>query len=343
MIPTQKTKPKVPLLTAFAVALGIFIVDTLSPFEFAVAVLYVFAVLIAATYLDRRSVVVAAAASTALTVLSLLLVHGPRFPDTAILRAAMGLAAIGITTFLALQNMSANERLGAAQRQRANLARFFSPQIVDELAEMDKPLSLTRHQPAVVLFVDMVGFTEYCTRLAPEEVIAFLRDLQALLSKCVFSHNGTIDKFLGDGLMAVFGPPLPSSADATNAARCVLEILDSIANWNTRRLKSGEEKIRMAVGVHHGPIVQGDIGSENMLELTVVGDTVNVASRVEAFCRTLDFDLLVTASFIDALHAEGSGELAQMFADLGHHELRGRAEPIHLYGIIGLCPDLTMR
>lgn len=333
MIPAHKTRSNLPLLTAFAAAVGVFVVDTFSPFEFAVAVLYVFVVLITATYLGRRSVVAAAAGCGLLTVSSLVLVHGPRFSDTAILRAAMGLAAIGITTFLALQNMSANVRLGAAQRQRANLARFFSPWIVDELAEMDMPLSFTRHQPAAVLFADMVGFTPYCSRLAPEEVIAFLRDLQARLSKCVFYHNGMIDKFLGDGLMAVFGPPLPSSADATNAARCALEILRSIANWNIRRLQTGDEKIRIAIGIHHGPIVQGDIGSENRLELTVVGDTVNIASRVEAFCRTLGFDILVTASFIDALHVEGSDDLAQMFADLGDHALRGRAEPIHLYGI----------
>ncbi|UPJ48519.1 adenylate/guanylate cyclase domain-containing protein [Bradyrhizobium sp. 200] len=332
MIPANKKRPNHPQLTAFALALGIFAIDTLTPFEFAVAVLYVFVVLVSTIGLNRRSVMVAAAGSTALTILSLVLVHGLRFPDAAILRAGMGLAAIGITTFLALENISANERLSASQRQRANLARFFAPELVDEVAEMDTPLSLTHYQPAAVLFVDMVGFTAYCARLAPENVIAFLRDLQALLSKCVFSENGYIDKFLGDGLMAVFGVPLPCSTDATNAARGALKILHSIADWNKRRLQSGDEEIRMAVGIHHGPIVQGDIGSESRLELTVVGDTVNIASRVEASCRTLGFDLLVTASFIDALHAEGSGDLARMFADLGHHALRGRAEPIHLYG-----------
>jgi len=333
MIPVNKNKPKPVLLAAFALALGIFFLDTFTPFEFAVAVLYVFVVLVSTIGLNSRDVRAAAAVSTALTILSLVLVHGPRLPDAAILRAAMGLAAIGMTAFLALQNISANERLSASQRQRSNLARFVAPQLVDELAEMDTPLSLTHHQAAAVMFVDMVGFSAYCARLAPDNVIAFLRDLQALLSQCVFTENGYIDKFLGDGLMAVFGAPLPCSIDATNAARGAFKILHSIADWNKRRLKSGDEEIRMAVGIHYGPIVQGDIGSESRLELTVVGDTVNIASRVEAFCRTLGFDLLVTASFIDALHAEGSGDLARMFVDLGHHALRGRAEPIHLYGI----------
>jgi hypothetical protein len=97
----------------------------------------------------------------------------------------MSLAAICITTFLAFKNISTNERLRAAERQRANLARFFSPQRVDQLMEIDTPLSVARRQPAAVLFVDMVGFTAYCCKLTPDEVIARLRDLQALLSASV--------------------------------------------------------------------------------------------------------------------------------------------------------------
>jgi adenylate cyclase len=317
---------------AYTMAIVIFVVDTLSTFEFAVAVLYVVVVLIAATYLGRSQVLVTALGCAFLTIVSLVLVHGPVFPNTAILRAVMSLAAIGITTLLALQNMSANNRIIVIQRQRANLARFFAPQLVDELAEQDAPLSITRQHPAAILFVDMIGFTAFCAKLSPDEVIAFLRDLHALLSKSVFSQQGIIDKFLGDGLLAVFGPPLPGPTDATNAARCGLDILQSVASWNAQRLQLGEEAIKVAVGIHYGPVVQGDIGSENRLELTVVGDTVNVASRVEAYCRATGFDMLVTTAVLDALRVEGSNDLAQTFADLAEHVLRGRSEPVHLYG-----------
>ena len=98
--------------------------------------------------------------------------------------------------------------------------------------------------------------------MTPGEVIALLRDLLALLSKCVFSQHGTVDKFLGDGFAAAFGLPLPSPADATNATRCALEILRSIDSWNERCHRSDDGAIRVAVGIHHGPIVQGDIGSD---------------------------------------------------------------------------------
>jgi class 3 adenylate cyclase len=321
-----------PLLVG-APALGIFVFDTLSPLHFAVAVLYAVVVLIAATYCRRRGILITAAACAALTLLSFDLTHGMHLSGTAPIRCVMSLAAISITTFLALKTLTAKERLKETERHRANLARFFSPRLVDHLMEIDTPLSVARCQPATVMFVDMVGFTAYCSQMAPEAVIATLRELLALLSAAVFAHNGTIDKFLGDGLMAVFGSPLPSPLDATNAARCALDIQQSIERWNERRALSGDAPIRVGVGIHYGEVVHGDVGSDRQLELTVLGDTVNIASRVEACCRTLDAAVLVTAAFIAALYAEGSKDLAERFADQGHHTLRGRAEPVHLFGL----------
>jgi adenylate cyclase len=322
-----------PPFVAGALAVGIFIIDTIAPLQFAVAVLYVVVVLLAATYFKRRGVLMAAAGCAVLTVLSYLLVHGDTVAGAAPLRSVMGLAANGITTVLVLKNLSANERLRETERERANLARFFPPQLVDQLVQVDTPLSIARYQPAAVLFADMIGATAYASGKTPDAVIAMLRELLALLSEAVFSHHGSIDKFMGDGLMAVFGPPLPSSRDATNAALCALDILQAIDRWNERRQRSGDAAIRVAVGIHHGDVVQGDVGSDKQLELTVVGDAVNIASRVEAHCRALDAALLVTGAFVEALRAEGSVDLAERFADEGQHLLRGRTEPIHLYSV----------
>jgi adenylate cyclase len=328
----MRTPSLVPF-TAGALAIGIFIFDTVSPLQFAVAVLYAVVVLIAATHCRRPGVLMTAGACVALTVLSFHLAHGWHLRGTAPIRCIMSLAAISITTFLALANLTAKERLKETERQRGNLARFFSPHLVDHLMEIDTPLSVARSQPAAVMFVDMIGFTAYCSGMTPEAVIAMLRDLVALLSASVFAHHGTIDKFLGDGLLAVFGSPMPSPLDATNAARCALDILQSVDRWNERCGRSGDGAIRVAVGVHHGEVVHGDIGSDRQLELTVVGDTVNIASRVEAYCRSLDAAVLVTGDFVATLHAEGSKDLAEQFADQGHHVLRGRAEAMQLFGV----------
>ena len=213
------------------------------------------------------------------------------------------------------------------------MARYFSPQRVEQLLEIDTPLSVARHQPAAVSFVDMVGSTAHFSQMAPDAVIDILRDLLALLSASVFAHNGTIDKFLGDGLMAVFGAPEPSAVGATNAARCALDIQQSMDRWNERCDRTGDAAVRVAVGIHHGDVIQGDVGSEKHLELTVVGNTVNISCRVEAYCRSLEAGVLVTRAFVDSLYAEGSDNLAAAFCDEGHHTLRGLSEPVHLYSM----------
>jgi class 3 adenylate cyclase len=322
-------------LSAICLVIAIFVVDTFVRLEFAVAVLYVVVVLIMSMSRDRSAVILAGLGCSALTVLSLVLVHRMAFPDAAILRASMSLAAIAITTILTLRNLSAGERLAVIESQRKNLARFFSPQLVDELAAIDTPLSVTRNQPAAVMFADIVGFTDYASNRSPEEVIALIRDLQSILGSRVFANNGMIDKFLGDGLIAVFGLPHPGAHDVADAVQCALDILREVDRWNRQRTRAGEQPLRIAVGIHYGHVVQGDIGGESRLELTVVGDTVNVASRVESHCRNLGFDLLITAAVIAELHAEGSVVLAERFVDLGLHTLRGRTTPISLSGLRG--------
>jgi class 3 adenylate cyclase len=318
---------------ATAVAGGIFLTDTLSSLQFAVASLYVIVVLLAAHRRDRRAVVITSAACALLTILSYVLMHGFAAERAAPLRCGVSLVLLLTTTILVLRNLSAEERLKQIERERTNLARFFSPRIVDQLVDVDVPFSVARSQCAAVLFVDMIGFTAYSSGKSPDVVIGFLRDLLRLLSDAVFSHHGSIDKFLGDGLMAFFGPPLTGLRDATRAAECALEIVTSIDLWNRDRSAAREPTVRVAVGIHYGEVLQGDVGSDRQLELTVVGDTVNVASRVEAYCRHLDANVLVTGEFVQALLKEGSRELARRFADEGMHQLRGRAAPIHLYSV----------
>jgi class 3 adenylate cyclase len=311
------------LPVAAAIAVGIFLIDTLTSLHFAVASLYVIVVLIAAHDLHRRGVVITGVTCAFLTVVSYVLMHGFVVDGAAPLRFVVSLVSILVATFLVFRNVSANLRVKEVERERVSLARFFSPKIVDQLVGIHTPFSFARRQPATVLFSDMVGFTAYSSGKPPDVIISLLRDLLQHLSEAVFSNHGSVDKYLGDGLMAFFGPPLASLRDATNAAVCVLEIVKSIECWNEQRARCNEDAVRVAIGVHYGEVVQGNVGSEKRLELTLVGDTVNIASRVEAYCRTLHASVLVTGEFVEALLAEGSRELTKAFADEGFHVLRG--------------------
>jgi adenylate cyclase len=155
-------------------------------------------------------------------------------------------------------------RQAVAARERANLARYFSPRIVDALAQADQPLNTVRHQPVAVLFADVVGFTRLSEQQAPEEVIALLRDLHGRLEAAVFEHEGTLDKYLGDGVMATFGTPTAGPRDAANALACGRAMLASVAAWNRARTSAGAAPVRLSVGIHHGDVVLGDIGSSSL-------------------------------------------------------------------------------
>ncbi|TNE35071.1 MAG: adenylate/guanylate cyclase domain-containing protein, partial [Alphaproteobacteria bacterium] len=185
-----------------------------------------------------------------------------------------------VAGILALNSWRANRllvRQADAMRGRANLARHFPPNIVDTLAQSDQPLGAVRAQPVAVLFADIVGFTRMAEGETPERIVEVLREFHARMEAAVFENKGTLDKFLGDGLMATFGTPETSPDDALNALRCAQAMHNHMRDWNYFRQKDGQAPIRLSVGVHYGTVVLGDIGSERRLEYAVLGDVVNVA------------------------------------------------------------------
>ncbi len=198
-------------------------------------------------------------------------------------------------------------RHAAVERERANLARYFSPNVVDQLSHNDEPLKQVRTQEIAVLFVDIVGFTAYAADKAPEEVIATLRGFHAAMEREVFRHHGTLDKYLGDGLMATFGTPSSGPSDARNALDCARAMIAALQAWNEERLHGGEPAIRAGFGLHYGPAVLGDVGA-NRLEFAVIGNTVNIASRLEALTRPLDVTLIASHELVAKARAEGGDD-----------------------------------
>ena len=148
-----------------------------------------------------------------------------------------------------------------AERERGNLARYFSPKVVDVLAERDEPLGRVRRQAVGVLFADLVGFTTLAEDMTPEEVMAMLRAFHGRMEDEVFRHGGCLEKFIGDALLATFGVPDVGTRDATDALACARGMLAALAAWNRERAGQGLPPLRMGVGLHYGQVVLGDIGS----------------------------------------------------------------------------------
>lgn len=217
------------------------------------------------------------------------------------------------------------------ERERSNLSRYFSPTMVEELSNNDEPLKQIRTQNVAVLFVDIVGFTSLSANRDPRDVIAMLRQFHGLMENCVFSHGGTLDKFLGDGLMATFGTPVIGDKDATNALVCVQAMIAGMQGLNAHRLAEGEPELQASFGIHYGPVVMGDIGA-NRLEFAVIGNTVNVASRLEALTRPLAVQLVIS----DDVHQQIQNESGVQTPELTSlHCKEGQA-------IRGLDHDITV-
>jgi len=222
-----------------------------------------------------------------------------------------------------------------AEAERTQLARYFSPNLVDELANADRAVGAIRRSEIAVLFADIVGFTRLSEAIGPEETIALLREFHVRMQAAVFAHRGTLDKYLGDGLMATFGTPLTGPRDAANALAGAREMAAAVARWNDERRAAGDAAIEIGIGVHWGAVVLGDIGGENRLEFATIGDTVNVASRLEALTRELGVEIVASDDLVRAMRSAVASPQADAlmagFVRGDAQQLRGRSAPVEIH------------
>ena len=227
-----------------------------------------------------------------------------------------------------------DRRRAAAERARSNLARYFSPNIVELLAERDEPFGAVRRQTVAVLFVDIIGFTRMAEAMAPEEVVEMLRQFHERMTAEIFATGGTVEKYIGDAIFALWGLPNADAEDATNALRCAHGMIAALDRWNTKREALGEKPIEIGIGLHHGPAVIGDVGSEHGLSFTVIGDTVNTASRLQALTRTFNAPFVISDHVVAAVRSlvtDDVGRLVEGLEDRGEQILRGRSGPVRVW------------
>jgi adenylate cyclase len=222
----------------------------------------------------------------------------------------------------------------AAERARNNLSRYFSPNLVEMLAARDEPLGAVRRQTVAVLFADIVGFTSMAEQMMPEAVVRMLREYHERMTALIFACGGTIDKYIGDEIFAVFGVPEATVEDAANALKCADMMLMALECWNEERETRGEPRLAIGIGLNYGPAVLGDVGSEHSFSFTVIGDTVNTASRLQRLTRSLETPLVVGNALVEAVNSGGSNNaaaLASQLRDRGEQALRGRSGAVKIW------------
>ena len=216
---------------------------------------------------------------------------------------------------------------------RASLARYFSPNVVDALASAGEAGMAARRHPVAVLFADIRGFTRLSEAVGPEATIELLTEFHQRISRIVFEHRGTLEKYIGDAVMATFGTPSRGADDAGRALQCAWQLADETYRWSRERAKRGCAPVHLGIGVHYGEAVLGSIGDAQRLDYVVVGDTVNVASRLEHLTRAIDVELVASDGVVGRIREEGSlvGLRLEQLKPGGEVHLTGRMQPITIW------------
>jgi adenylate cyclase len=195
--------------------------------------------------------------------------------DLQFLIAFGGIAAIGI------KNSRFAEQIQREAMVRSNFERYFAPNVAAEIAQQQQAVKLGGDKrPVTVLFSDIRGFTTMSETMSPDAIAGLLSDYFTEMVDIIFSHGGTLDKFIGDAIMALWGAPIPHEDDADRAVSAAMGMQRSLTALNEKWKSEGRPTIGVGIGINYGEAFAGNIGSHLRLEYTVIGDAVNVASRL---------------------------------------------------------------
>ncbi|MCL4504377.1 MAG: hypothetical protein M1438_21340 [Deltaproteobacteria bacterium] len=206
---------------------------------------------------------------------------------------------------------------------RDTISRYVSPEMCAEILKNPALLQLGgRRQEVTVLFADIKGFTNMSAAMSPEEVVEVLNLFFTEMVDLVFKHQGTLDKYVGDALMAVFGVPVPLPDAASRAVQCAASMQRRLARLRAQKRTPIKG---MRIGINTGEAIVGNIGSDKRMDFTVIGDAVNVAARLQEYAKEMDADTLVSAATYQQV--EGRFQLKALAPVI----LRGRQEPTPIY------------
>ena len=215
------------------------------------------------------------------------------------------------------------------EQMKQAFVRYVAREVVEEILKNPEQIALLGERREVsVLFCDIRGFTPLSERLSAEDVVALLNEFYTLMIDTVFRQGGTLDKFLGDAVMAVFGAPMSRPDHSVRAIRTALAMQAGIEELSKKRVQEGKDPIAVGIGVSAGEAVAGSVGTENRMEYTVIGDRVNLAARLEA-----------NASPGQILISQWTYEKVDKLVNarsLGYFKVKGKEEQVEVYEVLGL-------
>jgi adenylate cyclase len=214
-------------------------------------------------------------------------------------------------------------------RLRETFGRYVTRQVADHLMKGNLNLG-GELVPVTVLFSDIRSFTSISERMEPPALLDFLNEYFSGMVESVMNHHGVVDKFIGDAIMAVFGAPVPQADDPLQAVKAALEMRTRLAKINENFKSRGLPEIRTGIGLHSGQVVAGNMGHVERMEYTVIGDTVNLASRLEGMTKELQCDVILSEDLYQQVEADVLAEPLQRI------KVKGRDQDVMVYRLLGL-------
>ncbi|MFN3491816.1 MAG: adenylate/guanylate cyclase domain-containing protein, partial [Anaerolineales bacterium] len=216
------------------------------------------------------------------------------------------------------------------RRIRNLFSRFISPEMVDQMVATQDLDSLNKRSNITILFSDIRGFTTLSEKMTPEGVVALLNPYLEVMSKVIYKHGGTVDKYEGDAIIAFFGEPVHYEDHAMRALNAALDMRKALYEMREKWAKEGKpSQIEMGIGLNSGEVFVGLVGSEQRINYTVIGDNANLASRLQDLTKTYSWPILISESTYQEVKNEYDVEFADAVT------VKGKTQAVNVYKVIG--------
>jgi len=234
-----------------------------------------------------------------------------------------------------LGTMLVIEDISSEKRMRATITRHMDPSVADQLLAGGEDMLGGRSMEATVLFSDIRGFTTLTEELGAQGTVSLLNDYFTLMVECVQDEGGMLDKFIGDAIMAAFGVPISHDDDEDRALRAAIRMLKELETWNTQRVRDGSRPINIGIGLNTDTIVTGNIGSPKRMDYTMIGDGVNLASRLESACKQYAARILISENTYKRLRG------TYRIRDIDLVVVKGKTRPVRVYEVLDYHTEET--
>jgi adenylate cyclase len=225
------------------------------------------------------------------------------------------------------------EDISDEKRLKSTMYRYMTQELAEELLKLDDAKLGGDRKEVTILFSDIRSYTALTEKLEAEEVVGMLNEYFESMVEAIFKHKGTLDKYIGDAIMAVFGSPLPLKDHAWRAVQTSLEMRHRLIEFNARRLAASKEIIRIGIGINSDSVISGNIGSSKRMEFTAIGDGVNLGARLETASKQYGCDIVIS----EHTYKPCSDKITAR--ELDKIIVKGKTQPVSIYELVGLSSD----